>query len=61
LIKECVGDRVLVKAAGGIRSLDTLSEMHRLGARRFGIGVASAIHIFEEVLNAGHPRGNGTD
>lgn len=60
LIKECVGDRVLVKAAGGIRSLDTLSKMYSLGARRFGIGVASAIHIFEEVLNAGHAPGSGT-
>jgi deoxyribose-phosphate aldolase len=60
LIKECVGDRILVKAAGGIRSLDTVLEMYRLGARRFGIGVASAMHIFEEVLYADHPRGSHT-
>lgn len=60
LIKECVGDALLVKAAGGIRSLDTLVEMYRLGARRFGVGVTSAIHMFEEVLHADHPRRSDT-
>jgi deoxyribose-phosphate aldolase len=48
LIKGIVGDRIAVKAAGGIRSLDTVIEMYRLGARRFGIGLSSAIAIFEE-------------
>jgi deoxyribose-phosphate aldolase len=48
LIKSCVGDAIAIKAAGGIRSLDTVMEMYRLGARRFGIGLSSAIQIFEE-------------
>jgi len=48
LIKACVGDAIAIKAAGGIRSLAALEEMYRLGARRFGIGLSSALHIFEE-------------
>jgi deoxyribose-phosphate aldolase len=48
LIKSCVGDAIAIKAAGGIRSLDMVMEMHRLGARRFGIGLGSAIQIFEK-------------
>jgi deoxyribose-phosphate aldolase len=48
LIKSCVGDAIAIKAAGGIRSLDMVIEMYRLGARRFGIGLNSAIHIFGE-------------
>jgi deoxyribose-phosphate aldolase len=48
LIKACVGDRIAIKAAGGIRSLKTVTDMYRLGARRFGIGLSSAINIFEE-------------
>jgi deoxyribose-phosphate aldolase len=53
LIKSCVGDAIAIKAAGGIRSLDTLREMYRLGARRFGVGLSSALGIFEECA-AGH-------
>ena len=49
LIKSCVGDAIAIKAAGGIRDLDTLLEMYRLGARRFGIGLNSAMAIFEEL------------
>ncbi len=48
LIKSCVGDAIAIKAAGGIRGLDTVMEMYRLGARRFGIGLNSAIQIYEE-------------
>jgi deoxyribose-phosphate aldolase len=49
LIKSCVGDAIAIKAAGGIRDLDTLLEMYRLGARRFGIGLSSAMGILEEL------------
>jgi deoxyribose-phosphate aldolase len=42
LIKSCAGDAIGIKAAGGIRSLETIQAMHRLGARRFGIGLRSA-------------------
>ena len=48
LMKSRVGDAIAIKAAGGIRSLDMVMEMYRLGARRFGIGLSSAIQIFEE-------------
>ena len=48
LIKSCVGDAIGVKAAGGIRELDTLMEMYRLGARRFGLGLRSAVQILKQ-------------
>jgi deoxyribose-phosphate aldolase len=48
LIKSHVGDAIRIKAAGGIRNLDMLMEMYRLGARRFGVGFQSAIRIFED-------------
>jgi deoxyribose-phosphate aldolase len=47
LIKACVGDAIGIKASGGIRGLETLIEMYRRGARRFGIGLRSATRIFE--------------
>jgi deoxyribose-phosphate aldolase len=37
-----------VKAAGGVRDLDTLVKMYALGVERFGIGMASAIKIVEQ-------------
>lgn len=39
LIKSCVGDDIEIKASGGVRGLETLIEMYRRGARRFGIGL----------------------
>ncbi|RDU24700.1 deoxyribose-phosphate aldolase [Anaerosacchariphilus polymeriproducens] len=47
-IKEVVQNRVKIKAAGGIRSLDTLVQMKNAGCDRFGIGVSSALKIMEE-------------
>lgn len=47
-IKEVVQDRVKIKAAGGIRSLETLIQMKNAGCDRFGIGVSSALKIMEE-------------
>jgi deoxyribose-phosphate aldolase len=49
LMKACVGDRLGVKAAGGVRDLKTLLELHRAGASRFGIGLASARGILREL------------
>lgn len=49
LMKDAVGDRAFIKAAGGIRSLDTIIEMHNLGCDRFGIGVSSAVKIMNEL------------
>ena len=48
LIKSIVGDRVQIKASGGIRSLDTLLEMYRQGARRFGVNLKSGKSILDE-------------
>ena len=48
LIKSCVGDAIGIKAAGGIRGLETLKEMYRRGARRFGIGLGSGVQILEQ-------------
>ncbi len=47
LIKQTVGDRCGVKAAGGVRGLETILAMHRLGATRFGISVKAARSILE--------------
>jgi deoxyribose-phosphate aldolase len=46
LIKAHVGSTIAIKAAGGIRNKETLLEMHRLGAIRFGIGLRGINHIF---------------
>ncbi len=53
LIKSVVGDAVGIKASGGIRGLETLKEMYRRGARRFGIGVRTAPSLFEQCLAQG--------
>lgn len=46
LMKEIVGDKVRVKAAGGIRDLDTCLAMIEAGAER--IGTSSSLKILEE-------------
>lgn len=46
-IKSAVGDAAGVKAAGGVRDLDTVVEMIRLGVDRFGLGLASGTAILE--------------
>ena len=52
LIKAIVGDRIKVKASGGIQGRETLLEMYRRGATRFGIGVRTVSKIF---ANASRP------
>lgn len=49
LMKLTVGDRCHVKAAGGVRDLETLLAMYERGVRRFGIGVKTAQAILEAV------------
>jgi len=51
LIKSVVGDDAQVKASGGVRDLETLLEMYRLGARRFGVNTGAGIRILEECAN----------
>lgn len=55
VMKDCVGDRIKIKVAGGVRSLDTLLKMYKLGACRFGIGLAAAESILEEAAAYGRP------
>ncbi len=52
LIKSAVGERVKIKASGGIRSLETLLQMHEAGATRFGVNLRSGIQIVEEAAAA---------
>ena len=48
LIRKTIGDAAKIKAAGGIRDLDTMIKMAKAGCDRFGIGVRSAAAIIEE-------------
>lgn len=43
LMKKLVGERIKIKAAGGIRNLDTALEMIGAGAERIGTSAATAI------------------
>ncbi|HEX3732857.1 MAG TPA: deoxyribose-phosphate aldolase [Mycobacteriales bacterium] len=43
LMRHTVSPSVGIKAAGGIRTLDALLELHRLGATRFGATAAATI------------------
>lgn len=54
LIKQTVGDRAQVKAAGGVRNLATIVEMHQLGTTRFGLGIDSGLAILEECAATAH-------
>ena len=51
LMKSIVGDAVKVKAAGGIRDLDTCLAMVEAGAER--IGTSAAVKIIEEFIARG--------
>jgi len=48
-ITSFVGSAIRVKAAGSIRSLDTLVAMRRMGVARFGINLRSAVEIVRSV------------
>jgi deoxyribose-phosphate aldolase len=50
LMKKTVGSRCKIKAAGGVRSLDTITKMYAMGVTQFGIGYKNAIAIAEEAL-----------
>ncbi|HIS76864.1 MAG TPA: deoxyribose-phosphate aldolase [Candidatus Merdivicinus excrementipullorum] len=51
LIKSTIGDAARIKAAGGIRDLDTVLAMMDAGCSRFGIGVRSILGIMKEVYD----------
>lgn len=46
---EQAAGRIGVKAAGGIRDLETIEQMLKLGCKRFGIGMNSAINILNSI------------
>jgi deoxyribose-phosphate aldolase len=48
LIKDQVGEAIGIKAAGGVRDLETLLGMYQRGVRRFGVGLKSGIKILEQ-------------
>ena len=50
LIKSMVGERIQIKASGGIRDLEGLLAMYQAGARRFGINLKSGIDIVESYM-----------
>ena len=55
LVKSLVGDRINIKASGGIRSIETLIQMYEAGAKRFGVNLKSGIQIVEQarLVNSG--------
>ncbi len=48
LIRSAIGTSAQIKAAGGIRDLQTVVAMIRLGVTRFGVGLTSGVKILEE-------------
>lgn len=48
LIHDTIGESARIKAAGGVRDLDTVLAMIDAGCSRFGIGVNSAMSILRE-------------
>lgn len=48
LLKDIVGDRIKIKASGGIKTLAQLLELRDAGATRFGVSIDSAIKIIQE-------------
>lgn len=45
LIRERVGDHTQIKASGGIRDVDTIDRMRRLGVSRFGMNTSAAVSV----------------
>ena len=53
LVKSLVGERIKIKASGGIRELKTLVDMYNAGACRFSVNLKSGIKIVEDCLALG--------
>jgi deoxyribose-phosphate aldolase len=53
LVKSLVGERIKIKASGGIRELGMMVEMIQAGASRFGVNLKSGIKLVEECLETG--------
>lgn len=48
LIRSAIGNAAFIKAAGGVRDLDTLIAMYGAGCDRFGLGVRTAEAILKD-------------
>lgn len=48
LMKSTVGDSAQIKAAGGVRTMETMLEMIDAGCTRFGIGLSSSVNILRQ-------------
>lgn len=51
IMKDAIAEKALIKAAGGIRSLNTIAQMMELGCERFGMSAESARAVMEEIHN----------
>jgi deoxyribose-phosphate aldolase len=51
LITSFVGNAIQVKAAGGVRDIETLKTMYKMGVTRFGINVQASMKIIKECEN----------
>ncbi|MDO4573651.1 MAG: deoxyribose-phosphate aldolase [Planctomycetia bacterium] len=49
LMRRVLGPDANIKAAGGVRSLQNLLDLHTAGARLFGISWSSVVKIMEEI------------
>ncbi len=49
LIKSVVGNDIYIKAAGGIRTLETIEAFKAEGVYRVGIGLSSAVEIMDKL------------
>ena len=48
LIKQTVGDAAKIKAAGGVRDMETIEAMINAGCSRFGLGINTILSITKE-------------
>lgn len=55
IIKDAIGDSAQIKAAGGVRDLRTIQGMIDAGCTRFGIGMNTVKHIFDELEGLNSP------
>jgi deoxyribose-phosphate aldolase len=53
LIKSIVGNRIKIKASGGIRELDSLIEMYQYGVTRFGVNLISGKKLLDDCKERG--------
>lgn len=49
LMSDAAKGRIKIKAAGGIRTLETILSMEKAGCDRFGIGISSALKLFHDL------------